>query len=91
MDKPNFRELVDLPGLFTFKVFVRPDQMDQPAFLAFTRQTLNRDLGNHDVSARSSSKGGYRAYTLSIHLETHDELEQLYVAYQNHEAVVYIL
>ncbi|MDJ0837307.1 MAG: DUF493 family protein [Acidobacteriota bacterium] len=91
MSQPTAKEMIELPGPFSFKVFVKPDLMSRSHFLDFSRTHLGRDLGRHDLSERTSGKGTYICYTLNLHIEVYEEIEALYSAYTDHEAIVYVL
>lgn len=91
MVTPTTRDMIELPGLFSFKVFVRPEQIDREAFLELSRQLLGRDLEDMELRARPSGKGNYICYTLTLRIEVFEEIEQLYKGYREHPAVVYIL
>ncbi len=87
---PTARELIELPGSFTFKVIMKRKISDQ-WFLEHTETHLGRPLAEPELRGRPSSKGNYHAYTLTIHIEVYEEIETLYLSYQNLEEVVMVL
>ena len=91
MSQPSARDMIELPGPFSFKVFVRPDELDEQGFLLLTARHLGRALDRYALSARASEKGTYLCYTLRLHIEVYEEIEGLYDGYRDHEAVVYVL
>jgi len=91
MVTPVARDMIELPGLFSFKVFVKPDQLDREGFLQLSRDLLGREMAQVQLSERASGKGTYLCFTLSFRIEVYEEIETLYGGYREHEAVVYIL
>ncbi len=89
--RPNFRDLVELPDDYLFKIIVHPDKVDEARIFQTTSHALMRDLGAPELTARPSREGKYRAYSLKIRLETHEELEGLYRAYRAVDGVILVL
>jgi len=91
MTKPTARDMIELPGPFSFKVFVRPEKLDEDGFLALAERFLGREVVCYDLEARASGKGNYVCYTLRMHIDVYEEIEGLYAGFREHEAVVYVL
>lgn len=85
------RDLIDLPGSFTFKVIVRPDVLDGEDLLAMIDTTLDREVKQPEITSTPSRKGNYRSYSLAVHIEVYEEIEALYATFRAHEAVVFTL
>lgn len=91
MDIEKLKEMVELPGQWTFKIIVYQGKLDRHGLLDLTKQTLAREEVQAHLEFTDSRTGKYRSFTLNIHLETFEELESLYQTYKNHEATAYLL
>jgi len=89
--RPTFRELVDLPARYLFKIISHPEKVDETRIFQTVSHALMRDLGEPELKARPSRNGKYRAYSLHIHLETFEELEGLYKAFHAMDGVIMVL
>ena len=87
---PTAREMIELPGLFTFKVIMK-QRIEDDHFLEHTAGVLGRELAGADLRGRPSGKGNYHAFTLTIHIEVYEEIESLYMSYQQMDGVVMVL
>ncbi len=87
--QPTFRDMVELPGLFSFKVIVKPDGIDQQGLTAAMTEAAGRALVFDAVTARPSKNGKYLAYTLAVHIEVFEEIERMYAWFKISEHVVY--
>ena len=85
------KDLIELPGPFSFKVIVKPELADEQALLALTHGSIKRALGEIKVSSNVSKGGKYRSYTLTLRIHVYEEIETLYKAYQDHPASVWVI
>ena len=88
---PTAKDFIELPGSFTFKVFVRPNQIDGDQLLKIAQQHLGRSLQTVEVTKNTSKGGKYEAYSLRLHMETYEEIETLYGAFKKQPGVVMTL
>ena len=87
----GLRDLVDLPGPFSFKVIVNPSYLGREDVVALIGDTLGRDLGSPDWRATPSKNGKYMSYTVDVHIEVFEEIEKLYAAFKAEKHVVYAM
>ena len=90
-EKTSVRDLIELPGPFTFKIIVKPDLVPQSRIIEVAASSLARALDGHRLSSRASAKANYKAYTLEIHILEFEEIENLYRAYRRIDGVVMVL
>ena len=79
VDVNRFRELVELPAIYTYKVI---GELEATQVMDVVNQTLTRDTRNPELTTRPSKKGNFQAHTLKIFLLDHEELAALYQAFQ---------
>jgi len=90
-DLPKARDMIELPGPFTFKVFVRPEKVGAEQLQKVAKAELDRPVRYDSKGTNKSRNGKYTAHTLEIHIETYEEIEALYVAFKSLDGVVMTL
>ena len=88
---PTARDFIELPGFYLFKVIVKPEMVTVEELIAWTEHALGRRIDETGITSVASRNGGYRSYTLNLHMETYEEIEAVYATYRNREGVMYVL
>ncbi|MFM2486328.1 DUF493 family protein YbeD [Celerinatantimonas yamalensis] len=71
----KFDEYLEFPCAFTFKVMgVANDSLEDEVLEVIQRLAP----GEYSPSSRLSTKGNYRAFTLSVRVTSNEHIEQLY-------------
>lgn len=89
MSQPTFRDMVELPGPFTFKIIVNPTGIDQDGLTAALAEAAGRSLEFQSVTVRPSKNGKYQSYTVAVQIEVFEEIERIYAWFKASEHVVY--
>ncbi len=87
----NLRDLVELPGSYIYKIIVKPSKVNGDRLLALTENELGRQVARAGLRLTPSAKGNYHSYTLTLFLETFEELESLYQVYRELDGVVMVI
>ncbi len=90
-DRPDPRDLVELPGPFTFKIVIDPKRVSERDLLRIVKEATGRELPPDKVGRKESSKGKYRSFTITPHFEVYDEIEAVYAALKQVEGVIWAL
>lgn len=88
---PDPKDLIELPGPFTFKIFVKPDEVTDAQILELASHVLGRQQEPSTLSKNTSRTGKYEAYTLTAQIEVFEEIESLYSALRKQPGVVMTL
>ena len=90
MSTPTARDMIPLPGLYTYKVITDPKLVSLEQLVDLTQLTLAR-TEPVTLAEKESKTGKYRSFTLTLHIRVYEEIEALYLAYQRQEGVTYVL
>ena len=90
-DLPTARDMIELPGRYTFKVFVKPEMVSAEQLHQLVESALGRPILGGPTGANDSRTGKYTAHTLEIYMETYEEIEALYLAFKTLDGVVMTL
>lgn len=88
---PSAKDLIELPGPFTFKIFSHPDAFTQTFLNTAANETLSREIRVLEFRVVVSSKGNYKAHTLTLHIHHYAEIELLYQTFKSLPGVVMML
>ncbi|CAM2006668.1 DUF493 domain-containing protein [Acanthopleuribacter pedis] len=89
MSQPTFRDMVELPGPFTFKIIVNPEGINQSGLTHALSEAAGRTLDFQSITHRPSKNGKYLAYTVAVHIEVFEEIEAVYAWFSASEHVIY--
>lgn len=90
-NQPTAKDMIELPGPFTFKVFVKPGMVSGGQLQTLASDKLGRFIQCEAKGTNHSRTGKYTAHTLVIHIEAYEEIETLYLAFKSLDGVVMTL
>ena len=77
INQPEEESLLKFPCDFTFKVFgLESDEFDAAVFAIMRKHAPN--VSDRAIQSRSSRNGKYRALTITVHIESREQLDNIY-------------
>lgn len=84
------KSLIEYPCDFPIKVMGRTHNEFQPTIAALV-QTLVPGFDAQSITSRPSSSGNYTGLTITVRVESQDQLDTIYRALHGHEMVSVVL
>ena len=91
IDKKELESLVDLPGVYNFKVIGISSEAYQNELIAQVELKLGRAIEPSEKQVRRSREGKYVSITLKLHMNTLEEIYEIYAILKANTGTTFLL
>lgn len=91
IEEKSTKELIEVPCVYSFKVIGEAGSPFQSQIVSAAESKLGRELAEHEIEVRPSSKGKYLSVTLHLYMTTLDEIYEFYAVLKANPFTRFIL
>lgn len=91
IDKKELEALVELPCVYHFKVVGTASEDYENKVLSAVENKLGRTLSASETLVRASKEGKYVSITFMLHMNTLEEIYEIYAILKAHEGTKFLL
>ena len=90
-ENKGLKDLLSFPVDYNFKIMGKADTINIKNILEKIETIIKKTIKKEAVTLKESSKQKYKSYSVQIHLENYNQLEDIYTFLKSEESVLYYL